>query len=146
MLVCHLYVNSMTSVCYSRVLVYHLFIYSFIYLFIHLFTHLFIYLFMYSFTLFTVDYNYINIHKRKMTKLKFFKRNLSTTTKKHQSVYPRLAMNERQILQWQGKLCICFVFDLKRTQISGPLKAIVLIPYFIEDLCSDDSILGFLKS
>ena len=33
---------------------------------------------------------------------------------KNQSIYPRLAMNERQILQWQGKLCICFIFDLKR--------------------------------
>ena len=29
-------------------------------------------------------------------------------------MYPRLAMNEQQILQQQGKLCICFIFDLKR--------------------------------
>ena len=68
-------------------------------------------------------------------------------------------MNERQILQRQGKLCICFIFDLKRLsdpelliskgmfcQIWEPLKAIVLIPYFIVDLCLDASILGFLKS
>ena len=68
-------------------------------------------------------------------------------------------MNERQILQQQGKLSICFIFDLKRLsdskfliskgifcQIWGPLKMIVLIPYFIVDLCLDDSILGFLKS
>ena len=68
-------------------------------------------------------------------------------------------MNERQILQPQGKLCICFIFQLKPLgdsefliskgmfcQISGPLRAIVLIPYFIVDLCLDASILGFLKS
>ena len=67
-------------------------------------------------------------------------------------------MNERQILQQQGKLCICFIFDLKRLsseflisqrmfcQIWGPLKAIVLIPYFVVDLCLDASIIGFLKS
>ena len=30
-------------------------------------------------------------------------------------------------------------------QIWGPLKAIVLIPYFIVDLCLDASILGFLN-
>ena len=30
-------------------------------------------------------------------------------------------------------------------QIWGPLKAIVLIPYFIVDLCLDASIPGFLK-
>ena len=68
-------------------------------------------------------------------------------------------MNERQILQRQGKLCICFIFDLKRLsdyeflismgmfcQIWEPLKAIVLIAYFIVDLCLDASILGLLKS
>ena len=27
-------------------------------------------------------------------------------------------MNERQILQRQGKLCICFIFDLKRLRDS----------------------------
>ena len=65
-------------------------------------------------------------------------------------------MNEPQILQWQGKVCSCFTFDLKWLsdskilvsnrmfcQIGGPLKAIVLIPYFIIDLCLDASILGF---
>ena len=78
---------------------------------------------------------------------------------KNQFIYPRLAMNERQILQRQGKLCTCMIFDLKRLsssgfliskgmfcQIWGPLKAIVLIPYFIVDLCLDTSILGSLKS
>ena len=68
-------------------------------------------------------------------------------------------MNERQTFQRQGKLCICFIFDLKRLsdseflvpkgmfyQIRGPLKAIVLIPYFIVDLCLDASVLGLLKS
>ena len=80
---------------------------------------------------------------------------------KNQFIYPRLAMNERQILQRQGKLCICSIFRLKRLsdsafliskgkgmlcQIWGPLKAIVLIPYFIVDLCLDTSILGSLKS
>ena len=78
--------------------------------------------------------------------------------KKNRSIYPRLAMNERKILQRQSKLYICFTFDLKRLsdsefliskgmfcQIWGPLKAIVLIPYFKVDLCLDASILGFLK-
>ena len=32
---------------------------------------------------------------------------------KNQSIYPGLAMSEQQILQRQGKLCICFKFDLK---------------------------------
>ena len=67
-------------------------------------------------------------------------------------------MNERQILYRQGKLYICFIFDLKRLsdsefliskgmfcQIWGPLKAIVLISYFIVDLLLDAGILGFLK-
>ena len=71
-------------------------------------------------------------------------------------------MNEWQILQQQGKLCIRFIFDLKRlsdsefliskgmfSQIQGPLKmiikGIVLIPYFIVDLCFIASILGFLR-
>ena len=36
-------------------------------------------------------------------------------------MYPRLAMNERQILQRQGKLCICFIFDLKRLSDSESL-------------------------
>ena len=31
-------------------------------------------------------------------------------------------------------------------QIWGPFRAIVLIPYFLVDLCLDASILGFLKS
>ena len=79
--------------------------------------------------------------------------------KKNQSIYPRLAMNKRQILKRQDKLCICFIFDLKRLSDSefliakemfcqtwAPLKAIVLKPYFIVDLCLDASILGFLKS
>ena len=68
-------------------------------------------------------------------------------------------MNERQILQREGKLFICFIFDLKRLsdseflickgmfcQIWVPLKTIVLIPYFIVDLGLDASILKFLKS
>ena len=68
-------------------------------------------------------------------------------------------MNERQILQRQGKLCICFKFDFKRLSDSEflilrecipkfeyPLNAIILIPYFIVGLCLDASILGFLKS
>ena len=79
--------------------------------------------------------------------------------KKNQSIYPTLAINERQILQRQGKLCICFILNLKRLsdfefliskemfcQTWAPLKAIVLKPYFIVDLCLDASILGFLKS
>ena len=68
-------------------------------------------------------------------------------------------MNERQILQRQGKFCMCFIFDLKRLsdseiviskgmfcQICGTLKATVLIPYFLVDLHLDAGILGFLKS
>ena len=68
-------------------------------------------------------------------------------------------MIERQILQRQGQLCISFTLDLKRLSDSNflismgmfcqtwePLKAIVLIPYFIVDLCLDASILGFLVS
>ena len=58
-------------------------------------------------------------------------------------------MNERQILQRQDKLCICFIFDLKRLSDSEypiTLKAIILIPYFIVDLCLDASILGLLYS
>ena len=78
--------------------------------------------------------------------------------KKYQPIYPRLAMNKRQISQRQGKFCICFIFDLKRLsdseffiskgmfcQIWGPLKVIALIPYFIVDLCLDAGILRFLK-
>ena len=54
---------------------------------------------------------------------------------------------------------MCFIFDLKRLsdseiliskgmfcQIWGTLKATVLIPYFLVDLCLDAGILGFLKS
>ena len=57
----------------------------------------------------------------------FYKWNLSTR-KKNQSIYPRLAMNERQILQPQGKLRICFMFGLKRLSDSEFLisKEIVL--------------------
>ena len=62
-------------------------------------------------------------------------------------------MNERHILQRQGKLCICFIFQLKRLSDSEfliskgifcqtwrPLQPIVLILYFIVDLCLDASI------
>ena len=62
-------------------------------------------------------------------------------------------MNDK-FLQRQGKRCIFFIFDLKRLgdsvfliskglffQISGPLKAIVLILYFIVDLCLGASII-----
>ena len=41
------------------------------------------------------------------------KQNLLVLIKK-ECIYPRLAMNKRQILQRQGKLCICFIFNLKR--------------------------------
>ena len=34
--------------------------------------------------------------------------------KRNQSIHPRLSMNEQQILQREGKLCIYFIFDLKR--------------------------------
>ena len=83
----------------------------------------------------------------------------SQNEKKNQSIYPTLAINERQILQRQGKLCICFILNLERLsdfefliskemfcQTWAPLKAIVLKPYFTVDLCLDASILGFLKS
>ena len=43
--------------------------------------------------------------------------------KKNQSIYPRLAMNKRQILKRQDKLCICFIFDLKRLSDSEFLIA-----------------------
>ena len=38
----------------------------------------------------------------------------SQNEKKNQSIYPTLAINERQILQRQGKLCICFILNLER--------------------------------
>ena len=79
--------------------------------------------------------------------------------KKNQSIYLRLALNERQILRTQGMLCICFISNLERLsdskfliskgmfcQIWGPLNAIVLIPDFVVDLWLNASILGFLKS
>ena len=48
---------------------------------------------------------------------------MSVREKTPESIHPRLAMNERQILQRQGKLCICFIFDLKRLSDSeSPIK------------------------
>ena len=55
-------------------------------------------------------------------------------------------MNKRKILHRQDKLCICFIYDLKRLSNSEFLISKGLIPYFILNFCLDASILGFLKS